>query len=322
VQPQLDCEGTSECDARAGFDGPSGVGAPVGLAAFEPLFPTAVVSPPAWVAANIPATFSSSASTDPYPGGAITGWKWNFGDGSPVVTAAAPTHTYASSGKDTITLTVQDEFGLQSAAASFPVTVLTEAEGRRKREEEEAAHRKREEEEAAHRKAEEEEAAARKRAEEEASAHKKAEEEAAARKKAEEEAARLKGTQGVLPFQAAVSPAARVAGSSLRVGRGGVVHISVSCPAGVVSCIGTLTLHAPASGPASHSRKSFTVTVSFNVPAGKVGTVTLHLPARGRTLLAHSHLLRAHVSIASHDPAGTTASTQASVTLRPAAAHH
>lgn len=34
---ELDCEGTTACNAAPGFDGPSGVGAPVSLEAFEPL---------------------------------------------------------------------------------------------------------------------------------------------------------------------------------------------------------------------------------------------------------------------------------------------
>jgi PKD repeat protein len=337
---RLDCEGTSECDARSGLDGPSGVGTPIGLAAFEPVFPTAVITPPASVVANTPAAFSSAASSDPYPGGTLTAWQWNFGDGTAVSTVAAPTHKYAVAGQHTVTLEVQDGFGLDSSTAELPLTVLTEAEGRH-RVEEEAAKKKREEEavhleeagllqkaeelraeavaEAVHKKAveAEEEAAAHRKAEGEAAARRKAEEEAAAHRKAEEEAAR----HGTLPFSA-VSPAAHLAGASLRVGRGGVVHIKLSCPAGVGSCIGTLVLRSVTAGPAAQSRKSFSVAVAFDVPAGKVGTVALRLPARARSLLAHAGVLRARASIAAHDPAGTKAATQSLVTMRPASPRH
>jgi len=36
-EEQLDCEGTTACNASAGYDGPSGVGAPTSISAFEPV---------------------------------------------------------------------------------------------------------------------------------------------------------------------------------------------------------------------------------------------------------------------------------------------
>jgi hypothetical protein len=48
VLGEVDCVGTSACDARAGFDGPSGVGAPKGMGAFKAAGqakPTVLVGP-------------------------------------------------------------------------------------------------------------------------------------------------------------------------------------------------------------------------------------------------------------------------------------
>lgn len=50
--------------------------------------------------------FSSAASSDPY-GHPLT-YSWNFGDGSPVSTAADPSHIYATGGTYTATLTVSN----------------------------------------------------------------------------------------------------------------------------------------------------------------------------------------------------------------------
>lgn len=69
-----------------------------------------------------PIRFSSAGSIDP-DGGAITGYLWNFGDGT-TSTAAEPVHTYASvQGSPvpiarTVTLTVTDGEGNRSAAAT------------------------------------------------------------------------------------------------------------------------------------------------------------------------------------------------------------
>ena len=62
----------------------------------------------------------TSTSTD--PDGAITGYSWNFGDGSPVVTTQNASHTYATGGTYTVTLTVTDNLGA-SNSSSQSVTV-------------------------------------------------------------------------------------------------------------------------------------------------------------------------------------------------------
>ena len=64
-------------------------------------------------------SFSGSGSSA--PGGSIAGYQWNFGDGSSG-TGSAPSHTYATPGTFTVTLTVKDSFG-QTAAVSHQVVV-------------------------------------------------------------------------------------------------------------------------------------------------------------------------------------------------------
>lgn len=63
--------------------------------------------------------FSSAGSSDPY-GSALT-YSWNFGDGSPLSTAANPSHVYTANGTYTATLTVSN--GTQNASASIQVVV-------------------------------------------------------------------------------------------------------------------------------------------------------------------------------------------------------
>ena len=54
----IDCEGTPACNAGPGFDGPSGVGTPNSLGLFEPLFPSAQITPPGTPKAGLAASFS------------------------------------------------------------------------------------------------------------------------------------------------------------------------------------------------------------------------------------------------------------------------
>jgi PKD repeat protein len=183
-----DCEGTSACDARPGYDGPSGVGTPNGLEAFKPLLPTAAITPPGPVRAEVPSSFSASRSSDPYPGGSVTSYSWSWGDGSSNSSGVAPTHTYATAGEYTLTLTVTDDYGLVSLPVTVPVTVFARTV---KEIEEETLAKKRAEEEAAARKAEEEAAVAKKKAEEEVLAGEKAEEEREATRKISEELASI-----------------------------------------------------------------------------------------------------------------------------------
>jgi hypothetical protein len=103
---KVDCEGTSACNAAPGFDGPSGVGTPAGLGLFEPLSPTAVITPPGSLAEGTPASFSAASSSDPYPGASIAAYSWDWGDGSPDSSGVSPSHEYAQAGTYTVSVTV------------------------------------------------------------------------------------------------------------------------------------------------------------------------------------------------------------------------
>lgn len=69
--------------------------------------------------------FDASASRD--PNGAITNYAWDFGDNSPAGSGQVTTHTYATSGRFTVRLTVTDDRGAtasvtQSVAANLAPT--------------------------------------------------------------------------------------------------------------------------------------------------------------------------------------------------------
>ncbi|MEA2405413.1 MAG: hypothetical protein QOE08_2060 [Thermoleophilaceae bacterium] len=57
---------------------------------------------------NLTCNFDASASNDP-DGGSITDYAWDFGDGPVVHTGATTSHTFASAGSRTVTLTVTDD---------------------------------------------------------------------------------------------------------------------------------------------------------------------------------------------------------------------
>ncbi len=102
--------GTRACDAATGYDGPSGVGTPVGVNAFKPLTPTAKATIPATVTHGVSAALSGTTSTDPFPGGTIASYAWTFGDGT-TGTGATVNHTYAAAGTKSLVLKVTDNYG-------------------------------------------------------------------------------------------------------------------------------------------------------------------------------------------------------------------
>ncbi len=81
--------------------------------------PTAVFGPPQVQEATI--TVDGSASSD--PDGRVTSYLWDFGDGSPTVSGAKQTHTYAASGDYQVRLTVTDDTGGAGTATRI-VTVV------------------------------------------------------------------------------------------------------------------------------------------------------------------------------------------------------
>jgi hypothetical protein len=124
-------------------------------------------------------------------------------------------------------------------------------------------------------------------------------------------------------------PKASVATTSATVSASGTVIIKVSCAATAPSCAGTVTLRTVkavlASAHASKKNKPKAkiltlASASFSIAAGSVEKVTFHLSTTARQVLAKLHVLAASVTVASHDAAGTTATTTAVVTLRPAKA--
>ena len=71
-----------------------------------------------------PTQFTSTSTTNP-SGQQITSYLWNFGDGQ-TSTLQNPSHTYASAGNYTVTLTVGCGNGLCTSTKTYTVTVYTE----------------------------------------------------------------------------------------------------------------------------------------------------------------------------------------------------
>ncbi|MBM0125622.1 PKD domain-containing protein [Pimelobacter simplex] len=83
--------------------------------------PVAVLNQPA--CAGLACNFSASGSSDPDVGDAIT-YRWDWGDGTPVTTTSAASHTFPAAGTYTVTLTVTDGWG-SATPATRQVTVTT-----------------------------------------------------------------------------------------------------------------------------------------------------------------------------------------------------
>jgi trimeric autotransporter adhesin len=71
-------------------------------------------------ATDLTVGLDASSSTD--PDGTVTGWTWDFGDGSAPATGQTATHAYGAGGEYTVTLTVTDDRGGE-ATTSQGVTV-------------------------------------------------------------------------------------------------------------------------------------------------------------------------------------------------------
>ena len=115
--------GTRACDAAPGYDGPSGVGTPVGVNAFKAMAPTARVAAAAVITHRISTSLSAKPSTDPFPGATFVSYDWTFGDGTMARTVTpAVAHTYAAAGAKSVTLKITDCYA-RVASVTLRVTV-------------------------------------------------------------------------------------------------------------------------------------------------------------------------------------------------------
>ncbi len=73
--------------------------------------PQAAFNFPAEVCLGNPASFTDISTA---ANSSVTGWSWDFGDGSPISTAQNPTHTYTTAGTYTVKLNVTTAAGCQT----------------------------------------------------------------------------------------------------------------------------------------------------------------------------------------------------------------
>jgi hypothetical protein len=142
----------------------------------------------------------------------------------------------------------------------------------------------------------------------------------------EEEAAPKTGVLGAKEAM----PNATLADRYLTAGPEGMISVGVRCPAGTVSCTGTITLKtlnaiSTATAHQPQKRKAVILTLaagSFKVTGGQLVTIKLRLSPRARALLARTYVLRARATIVAHDPTGATRTSQTIITIRAAKARH
>ena len=102
-------------------DGATGTSSTVVTAAAnQPPAASVTITPTERVVTN-PISFSSAGSVD--PDGTIVSYRWDFGDGSPLSTAANPTHTYSAVGTYNVSLRVVDDNGVADTRV-VPISVL------------------------------------------------------------------------------------------------------------------------------------------------------------------------------------------------------
>ncbi len=298
---RIDCESTTECDAAAGYDGPSGVGTPVGLGLFQVQRPTAAISAPASLVAGSSASFSMSGSASFYPGDSVVSASWSWGDGTGGAGLTA-THAYVAPGTYTVTLTVTDAYGVASAPATREVTVGPAVAGGGGN----------------------------------GGGAPGGGGEGSGGGGGTAPGTTTTGTtpttaggggaeQGVSGFQSTSPQAAsaRLAGSSLKVSSG-KVKLAIVCAATGGSCTGSVTLTAPGAAHAG-AAKARTLTLgkaSFTVAAGKTLTVTLHLSGPALAQLARTHALHATATIVLGAGGSLPHTIRSTVTLRPAPSTH
>jgi hypothetical protein len=105
-----------QCNARTGYDGPSGVGAPNGLSVFTPAPTTLSMTVPA-MKLNTVQTFTANY-TNPHIAAAPFTYQWTWGDGqTTTATTASTTHKYTVKGTYTVSVTVTPHTGAASTSS-------------------------------------------------------------------------------------------------------------------------------------------------------------------------------------------------------------
>jgi PKD repeat protein len=232
---------------------------------------------------------ASSASTATGPN-QIDAYHWVFGDGQSETTTGATTkHKYDKAGAYKVELTVTDTLGSTSEPSSLNVKVL-----------------------------------------EPAPKAPPVVEESAGGTPSTPSTQTPTGLGGGLGAPASVSPspvpAAGLVSTSLTVGITGTIGLDVTCPSGESSCTGTIVLRTlgvvvatTGRGVGAKKHKASVLTLAtgrFTVTGGHTKSIKLRLSAGARALLARFGRLRARATIAAHDPAGSSHTTQTTVTLR------
>ena len=102
----VDCIGTTACDAATGFDGPSGVGAPIGLTAFGG---PGIVKPPSAVTGHATEVAGGAAVLNGTvnPGGAeVTSCVFEYGPGT-TLTLSVPCSSSPGAGSEAVAVSAQ-----------------------------------------------------------------------------------------------------------------------------------------------------------------------------------------------------------------------
>jgi hypothetical protein len=108
---------SAECNTTTGYDGPSGVGAPLGTALFAPTSPAVSLRTPNVARFRKPTSFTA-VSTERLTGQHITGVTFTWGDGrSSSGTTLHRKHTYTKKGRYDVDVVVTDSAGGQSRSA-------------------------------------------------------------------------------------------------------------------------------------------------------------------------------------------------------------
>ena len=117
------CSTAYLCQGVAGYDGPTGLGSPIGTSGFGTSGGGGTTNNPPVAGfssscTNLGCSFTDSSSDSD---GTVTGWSWSFGDGA-TSSVQSPSHTYAAAGTYMVTLTAADSGGA-TGSVSHTVTV-------------------------------------------------------------------------------------------------------------------------------------------------------------------------------------------------------